>query len=117
MIMAMLSLRRARRLSRMAGCSRVGGQEFGEIASRVAIDSMIANFRNSSGGEMHSTLLLRLIQDANHEVYERGHSIGPGGVAMAAPWWRTPDSAEPRGGTKPRGACQYAIAPPEYRRS
>ncbi|MDE3167586.1 MAG: serine/threonine-protein phosphatase [Acidobacteriota bacterium] len=61
----------------------VGGQELGEIASRTAVDSMVANFRNSSGGEAHVPLLRRLVQAANHDVYEAGRGAGPGGVAIA----------------------------------
>ena len=61
----------------------VGGQEFGEIASRTAVESLLTNFRNSSGGESHVPLLRRLVQAANHEVYEAGQSASPGGVAMA----------------------------------
>src|SRR5262249_42603967 len=52
----------------------VGGLDFGEVASRTAVDSVLANFRNSAGGESHSTLLRRLIQAANHAVYEAGHT-------------------------------------------
>lgn len=61
----------------------VGGQHLGEVASRVAVESLINNFRRSVGGESHATLLRRLVQAANHEVYEKGRSASPGGVPMA----------------------------------
>jgi protein phosphatase len=61
----------------------VGGQQFGEIASRTAVESTLANFSRSVGGESHAGLLRRLIQAANHAVYEKALSTGPGGVAMA----------------------------------
>jgi serine/threonine protein phosphatase PrpC len=61
----------------------VGGQELGEVASRLAVESLVGNFRKSAGGESHSSLLRRLVQAANHEVYERGRSASPGGTAIA----------------------------------
>ena len=61
----------------------VGGQELGEVASQLAVESMVGNFRKSAGGESHLSLLRRLVQAANHEVYERGRSASPGGRAIA----------------------------------
>lgn len=61
----------------------VGGQQFGEVASRTAVESALANFSRSVGGESHTALLRRLIQAANHAVYETAFSASPGGVAMA----------------------------------
>jgi protein phosphatase len=61
----------------------VGGHERGEVASRTAVESILANFRNSSGAESHVPLMRRLVQAANQEVYQAGRSAGPGGVAMA----------------------------------
>ena len=61
----------------------VGGQDLGEVASRLAVESLLGNFRKSVGGESHSSLLRRLVQAANHEVYEHGRSASPGGIAMA----------------------------------
>ena len=62
----------------------VGGQRLGEVASRTAVESILANFRNSAGGETsHPALLRRLVQAANHAVYETGRGAGPGGVAIA----------------------------------
>lgn len=61
----------------------VGGQDLGEVASRTAVETLLANFRRSAGGESHTSLLRRLIQAANHDVYERGRAASPGGTAMA----------------------------------
>ena len=61
----------------------VGGQEFGEVASRTAVETMIAGFGAATAGEAHAALLARLVQAANIKVYETGRAAGPGGVAMA----------------------------------
>jgi serine/threonine protein phosphatase PrpC len=61
----------------------VGGQEFGEVASRAAVETMIAGFGATTAGEAHAGLLARLVQAANIKVYETGRASGPGGVAMA----------------------------------
>jgi len=61
----------------------VGGHDKGEVASRVAIETMTAGFRESVAGEAHSALLQRLVQAANLQVYETGRAASPGGVAMA----------------------------------
>jgi protein phosphatase len=61
----------------------VGGQALGEVASHTAVESVLTNFRRSVGGEAHTGLLRRLIQAANHAVYEAGRSASPGGVAIA----------------------------------
>jgi|SRR5579871_1446853 len=61
----------------------VGGQDKGEVASRVAIETLLAGFRGAVAGEPHSSLLQRLIQAANIQVYETGRAASPGGTAMA----------------------------------
>src|ERR1039458_2598355 len=61
----------------------VGGHEHGEIASRTAIESLLAGFRESKPGEPHTTLLARLIQSANADVLDAGHAMGTGGTSMA----------------------------------
>jgi len=48
----------------------VGGQEKGEVASRTAVESMVAGFRNAKEGESHSAVLQRLVQQANTRVFE-----------------------------------------------
>src|SRR5690349_21638997 len=61
----------------------VGGHDKGEVASQVAIETLIAGFRDSVAGEPHVALLQRLVQAANLQVYETGRAASPGGVAMA----------------------------------
>ena len=52
----------------------VGGHERGEVASRIAVEGVIAGFRSSSGPEPHTALLTRLVQSANTDVYEAGRT-------------------------------------------
>lgn len=61
----------------------VGGQELGEVASRTAIETLLAGFDAAPSEETHSSLLPRLVQAANIKVYETGRATGPGGTAMA----------------------------------
>ena len=61
----------------------VGGQERGEVASRAAVESLLAGFRAAAGGDLHTTLLPRLVQEANVRVYETGRVASRGGVPMA----------------------------------
>ena len=61
----------------------VGGQEHGEVASRAAVESVLAGFRRAAEGELHVALLPRLVQAANAQVLEAGHSIAHSGAAMA----------------------------------
>src|SRR5271169_2099594 len=55
----------------------VGGQQKGEVASRMAVESVLAGFVGAREGEPHKALLTRLIQAANTQVYESGGSSGP----------------------------------------
>lgn len=52
----------------------VGGQEKGEVASRTAVESVLAGFAQARAGEPHKSLLTRLVQTANTEVYQKGSS-------------------------------------------
>ena len=61
----------------------VGGQERGEVASRTAIESMLAGFRQAPPGELLPALLTRLVQTANADVLDAGLTAAPGGVNMA----------------------------------
>ena len=54
----------------------VGGQEHGEIASRLAIDTVVSGFRKIPKGIMHVSLLPRLVQEANAAVYDAA-TAGP----------------------------------------
>ncbi len=64
----------------------VGGHDYGEVASRTAVESILAGFSSTAPGEPLPTLLSNLVQQANADVYEAGHngSTGPlRGAAMA----------------------------------
>ena len=61
----------------------VGGQAQGQVASKAAIEKLVAGFREAPKHEAHTGLLSRLVQAANTHVYETGRSASPGGVAMA----------------------------------
>jgi serine/threonine protein phosphatase PrpC len=61
----------------------VGGHDHGEVASRVAIESMLSGFHKAAGGETLTSLLPRLVQAANTRVYETAQSTGSGGSNMA----------------------------------
>lgn len=61
----------------------VGGQEKGEVASRAAIESMLAGFQGSPGGESHAALLPRLVQKANTHVFETAVTGGRDTAGMA----------------------------------
>jgi PPM family protein phosphatase len=61
----------------------VGGNEKGEVASRVAVETMIAGFRKAKEGEPHSSLLPRLVQQANSHVLEAAVASGQESAGMA----------------------------------
>ena len=61
----------------------VGGQEKGEVASRAAVESLLAGFRGAARGEPLAPLLRRLVQAANAHVLGTGLAASPGGVAIA----------------------------------
>jgi PPM family protein phosphatase len=61
----------------------VGGQEKGEVASRAAVESLLAGFRASAAGEPLGPLLRHLVQAANAHVLGTGLAASPGGVAIA----------------------------------
>ena len=77
----------------------VGGQEKGEVASRLAVETVLAGFRKIPKGIMHVSLLPKLVQEANQAVFDQGNSdnsrvdagysdpggaILPGGAHMAS---------------------------------
>jgi PPM family protein phosphatase len=61
----------------------VGGTDLGEVASRTAVESVLAGFREASRGEPNATLLPALIRKANTRVLEAAHAAVPGGSNMA----------------------------------
>lgn len=61
----------------------VGGHEQGEVASKAAVESMLAGFQKAKDGEPHSALLPRLVQQANTAVLNAAHDGGPAAAGMA----------------------------------
>jgi PPM family protein phosphatase len=61
----------------------VGGQDMGEVASRLAVETLTEGFRRAKPEEPHATVLARLVQAANSRIYEAGREASPGGVPMA----------------------------------
>ncbi len=60
----------------------VGGQDRGEVASRMAVETVATGFRAAPSGQSLTSLVPRLIQAANTKILEM-HSASPGGSAMA----------------------------------
>jgi protein phosphatase len=61
----------------------VGGQEKGEVASRTAVESMVAGFHKTKDGESHSAVMQRLVQHANTRVFESSVTGGRTTAGMA----------------------------------
>lgn len=61
----------------------VGGQDRGEVASRVAVDALLSGFRALTPAEPLTAALPRLVQTANMHVYETAMATGPAGSSMA----------------------------------
>jgi protein phosphatase len=61
----------------------VGGQDRGEVASRLAIDTVIQEFGKASKNDALTTVLPKLVQTANSKVYETAMHTGPAGSNMA----------------------------------
>jgi PPM family protein phosphatase len=61
----------------------VGGSDRGEVASRTAVEGLLSGFRAASANEPLSSLLLRLVRDANQRVYETAAQSEPGGSTMS----------------------------------
>jgi PPM family protein phosphatase len=51
----------------------VGGQDRGEVASRLAVETILAECATPVTGENSASLFARSIQSANSRVYEAGH--------------------------------------------
>ena len=62
----------------------VGGQRQGEVASRAAVEEVLAGFRRAPPMESHSTLLNRLVQSANARICETEALAGPAGSGMSS---------------------------------
>ncbi len=61
----------------------VGGHDRGEVASRIAVDAIIKGFTKANKNDALTSLLPKLVQNANSEVYETAMNTGPAGSNMA----------------------------------
>jgi protein phosphatase len=61
----------------------VGGADLGEVASRAAVEHLVAGFRSAPAGEPLGPLIVRLVRAANLHVYEAATQATPGGARMA----------------------------------
>jgi serine/threonine protein phosphatase PrpC len=61
----------------------VGGHEQGEVASQLAVDTVLEGFRNAAPGTQLASLLPKLVQNANGQVYAAAGASGKtvGGMA------------------------------------
>jgi protein phosphatase len=61
----------------------VGGQDRGEVASKLAVETLIEGFGHVSRNDALTGVMPKLLQQANSRVYETAMSTGPGGSSMA----------------------------------
>jgi protein phosphatase len=61
----------------------VGGQQKGEVASRTAVETLLAEFRRAGRDKPLRQLMPRLVQTANEKVFEAGMAGNPRGAPMA----------------------------------
>jgi PPM family protein phosphatase len=52
----------------------VGGQDRGEVASRLAVESLMEGFESAASGELHGALMRRLMQAVNTRIFEARHA-------------------------------------------
>jgi serine/threonine protein phosphatase PrpC len=62
----------------------VGGQRQGEVASRAAVEEVLAGFRRAVASESRTALLSRLVQAANARICETEALAGPAGSGMSS---------------------------------
>jgi len=61
----------------------VGGLRMGYVASRTAVESVKDGYRRAPDGEMLTTTMARLVQQANTAVHAAAREAGPDGSGMA----------------------------------
>ena len=61
----------------------VGGHDQGEVASRAAVENVLAAFPAGPAEEPLAAMLVRLVRSANQHVYEIARRARPGGSNMA----------------------------------
>src|ERR1700751_1077809 len=62
----------------------VGGQRQGEVASRAAVEEVLAGFRRAAAMESHGPLLTRLVQASNARICDTEAMAGPAGAGMSS---------------------------------
>jgi len=62
----------------------VGGQRQGEVASRAAVQEVLAGFRRAKDGTLHKDVLTQVVQSANARVCETEALSGRSGTGMAS---------------------------------
>ena len=60
----------------------VGGHDRGEVASRLAVETLQSGFHDYRANESPAACLQRLVQSANIRIYETAAATGPGGSSM-----------------------------------
>lgn len=61
----------------------LGGHDRGEVASQLAVDTLVSSFYASPTGEPPRGTLQRLVQSANLKICDAAAGTGPGGSSMA----------------------------------
>ena len=61
----------------------LGGHDRGEVASQLAVDTLVSSFYASPMAEAARLTLQRLVQSANHRICDHAAAVGPGGSSMA----------------------------------
>ena len=61
----------------------LGGHDRGEVASQLAVDTLVSGFQPSPAGELARVTLQRLVQSANQKICDQSTTSGPGGNSMA----------------------------------
>jgi protein phosphatase len=61
----------------------LGGHDRGEVASQLAVDTLVSSFYAGPAGEAPRVSLLRLVQSANLKICDHAAASGPGGSSMA----------------------------------
>src|SRR6266852_9661335 len=62
------------------GC---GGHDRGEVASQLAVDTLVSSFYATPAGEAARDSLQRLVRSANTKICDYGTASGSGGSSMA----------------------------------
>lgn len=64
-------------------CDGVGGQNYGEVASRLAVETGLKTFREAKPGNAATDLIIATINAANVAVYDKGQTLAQAGGRMA----------------------------------